>query len=79
MRKTITLKVTGPQQMHCSGCESTVTYALAQLPQVAGVTADHKSQRITLELESGELESGADLARVQDELRWLGYETEVAS
>jgi Cd2+/Zn2+-exporting ATPase len=65
-----TLKVIGEQTMHCGGCESTVAFALKQLPGVQQVEASHKTQRIDLTFDPQLL----DLERVRQELAWTGYQ-----
>jgi copper chaperone CopZ len=68
--QTKTLKVTGEQTIHCSGCERTVKFALKQLPGVRQVEASHKTQLINLTFDDQAL----NLARVQQELDWIGYQ-----
>lgn len=68
--ETKTLKVSGEQTMHCGGCESTVKFALKQLPGVHGVEASHKTQLIRLTFDPQAL----DLEKVRRELDWIGYE-----
>lgn len=65
-----TLKVVGDRKMHCGGCESSVKFALQQLPGVQGVEASHKTQLINLTLEA----EASDLAQIRQELDWLGYQ-----
>ena len=74
MTKNLTLKIVGPQTMHCSGCEGTVAYALSQLPGVQVIGADHKTQIIQLNLNGDE----TDLEKIKSELSWIGYEVEPA-
>lgn len=64
-----TLKVVGARTMHCGGCESTVKFALKQLPGVHDVEASHKTQLIHLTFDRQAL----SLERVRQELDWLGY------
>ena len=68
--ETKTLKVVGEQTMHCGGCESTVKFALKQLPGVQRVEASHKTQLIDLTFDVEKL----DMGRVQQELGWIGYQ-----
>ncbi len=71
MKKT-TLEVTGPQKMHCSGCERTVSFALAALPGVSVIKADHTTQLIDVML------GGETTAKeVQAELDQIGYEATI--
>ena len=72
MSAKTTLKVVGPQTMHCTGCERTITFTLSQLPDVNVIKADHKTQLIELMMTSDE----TDLDKVQNELDWIGYEVE---
>lgn len=65
-----TLKVVGQQTMHCGGCEHTVKFTLTQLPGVRQVEANHKTQLIQLSYDPETL----DLAQVQQELDWIGYQ-----
>ncbi len=65
-----TLKVTGNQTMHCGGCESTVKFALKQLPGIQQVEANYKTQLIDLALDTEVL----DVERVYQELDWIGYQ-----
>lgn len=71
--KTLTLRVIGDQTMHCSGCERTVQFTLSRLPGVQRVKADHKTQRIELQVGS----EAADLEKLKAELDWIGYQVEV--
>ena len=75
MSTKTTLKITGPQTMHCGGCERTVTFTLSQLPGVNVIRADHKTQLIELVLTGEE----TDLDKVKAELDWIGYEVELSS
>ena len=68
------LKVIGDQTMHCGGCEQTVSFALSKLAGVQQVVADYKTQSITFGLNTNETTA----AQLQDELRWIGYQTELA-
>ncbi len=72
MSTKTTLKVIGPQTMHCGGCERTVTFTLSQLPGVNVIKADHNTQIIEIMLTSDE----TDLDKVKSELDWIGYEVE---
>ena len=68
--ETKTLKVVGEQTMHCGGCESTVKFALKQLPGIQGIEVNHKTQLINLTLDTEAL----DMGRVYQELGWIGYQ-----
>ncbi len=70
---SLILRVIGEQTMHCAGCERTVEFTLSRLPGVQRARADHKSQRITLEVEP----KAADLEKIKGELDWIGYQVEV--
>ena len=72
--ETKILKVVGPQQLHCGGCEHTVQFTLKQVPGVQQVKASHKTQLITLTFDPRQ----ADLARIQQELDWIGYQVNEA-
>ena len=65
-----TLKIIGKQTMHCGGCESTVKFALKQLPGIQQVEANYKTQLIDLTLDTEAL----DVERVYQELNWIGYQ-----
>ena len=71
MNNTI-LEVTGPQKMHCSGCERTVSFALSALPGVRVIKADHITQLIELMLSGETAEEEA-----QAELDQIGYEVTI--
>lgn len=72
--RTVKLRVVGENTIHCSGCERTVEFTLAQLPGVERVKADHKTQDIEFAMTSGE----TDLEQVKANLEWIGYEVEMA-
>jgi copper chaperone CopZ len=65
-----TFQVTGQNKMNCGGCESSVKFALSNLPGVQAVEASHKTQRIELTCEP----DVADLTQIRQELDWLGYQ-----
>jgi len=73
MRKTLNLKVVGDHTMHCSGCERSVEFALAQLSGVEDIKADWRAQQVQVTLNSEEVDSDA----VTEQLSWLGYQAEV--
>ncbi len=68
--ETKTLKVVGKQTMHCGGCETTVEFAIKQLPGVQQVKANYKNQEITLTFNPQAL----NLERVRQELDGIGYQ-----
>ena len=68
--QTKTLKVVGEQTMHCGGCESTVQFTLKQVPGVQAVEASHQTQLIKVTLDP----QSVDLAKVKQELDWIGYQ-----
>ncbi len=72
MYKSIGLKVTGVQKMHCASCEQRVTRVLESLNGVSQVRADASSQRIDILFDPDKLEESAITTR----LDMLGYTTE---
>ena len=70
----ISLNVVGDHTMHCAGCERSIEFTLAQFPEVQEVKADWKSQAIKIDLK----EDHIDIARIKEELAWIGYEVETA-
>lgn len=68
--ETKALTVIGEQTMHCGGCENTVKFALKQLPGIQRVEASYRTQRIELTFDPQVL----DIARVKEELDWIGYQ-----
>lgn len=68
------LKVVGENKMHCDGCESTVRFAVQQLPGVTDVSASHASQEILVTYAP----DAVDLVRIRQELDWIGYQVEEA-
>lgn len=65
-----TLKVVGKHTMHCAGCETSVEFALKQLPGMQQVKANYKTQEINLSFDPQAL----DMERVCQELDWVGYQ-----
>ena len=65
-----TLKVVGKQTMHCAGCETTVEFAVKQLPGIQQVKANYKTQEISLTFNPQAL----NLAKVRQELDEIGYQ-----
>ncbi|HHO56690.1 MAG TPA: heavy-metal-associated domain-containing protein [Trueperaceae bacterium] len=74
MLKDIKLLVVGSQKMSCGGCEKTVEFALSQKAIVTSVAANHKTQVISLSLADT-----SNIQKLQEELKWIGYETEIIS
>jgi Cu+-exporting ATPase len=70
--KRIRMQVVGENTLHCSGCESTVEFALRKLPGVTSINADHKEQLIEVELNTDE----TSIDQIEDSLEWIGYEVE---
>ena len=73
MSKTLNLKIVGDHEMHCAGCERSVTFSLARFPGVEEVNADWTEQSIELRLSTDEV----DVEKIKAELDWIGYEVEV--
>ena len=71
---TLNLKIVGDHNMHCAGCERSITFSLSQLPGVEQVKADWETQAIQVDLSSDEV----DLEKIKAELDWIGYEVEAA-
>ncbi len=67
--KTITLRVKGAQKIHCASCENSIQRALAMLPGVKSVKADHRAQWVDVNIDS-EL-TGLD--QLKGKLDWMGY------
>lgn len=65
-----TLKVMGERKMNCSGCESSVKFALTQLPGIQEVEVNHQTQLIKLIFDPQVL----DLEQMRQELDWIGYQ-----
>jgi copper chaperone CopZ len=73
--QTKILKVVGRNTMHCSGCETTVKFALRQLPGVHKIDANYKTQLIQLTFDP----QSVALEQVRQELDWIGYRVEEAT
>ena len=73
--QTQTLKVVGSNTMHCAGCETSVKFALQQLPGIETVDADYKTQLVHLTF----IPEIVSLRQMKEELDWIGYEVEEIS
>ncbi len=67
--QTISLKVTGDQTIHCASCENAIQRAVSMLPGVRSVKANHRTQRIEVNLDSDQ--TSAEQLRAK--LDWMGY------
>lgn len=67
--KTVTLRVPG---MYCPKCEERVAMALAWLPGVTLVRADHVAGEVELRLD----DDGASLAEARRRIEGIGYAVE---
>lgn len=74
MRKSISIEVTGDQQLFCEGCERRVERMLKGLPGVDQVRAQARNQRIDVLFDDA-IQTPAALA---DRLQSAGYLTRVA-
>ena len=74
MSKTLNLSLVGEHNMHCAGCERSVTFTLSQLAGVENVVADWTKQTIQVDISSDEV----DLEKIQAELDWIGYQAVAA-
>lgn len=72
---TAELKVIGEQRLHCAGCENAVQRGLLRLPGVQEVTADHRTQRIVVTVDTAQI----SLAAIQERLGWMGWQTALQS
>jgi copper chaperone CopZ len=70
-----TLKVVGPNTMHCRGCETTVKFALWQLPGMHQIDANYQTQIIQLTFDP----QSVGFEQVRQVLDWLGYQVEEAT
>lgn len=73
MVEQLVLKVVGDHKLHCSGCEKSVEFILSQLPEVQNVIANHRNQRIEVNMKSGV----EDLGKLKRELDLAGFKVEV--
>jgi len=64
------LHVIGEEKMHCSGCETRVSYALRRLPGVRDVRTSAETQQIAVSIDPSEVSREQVCARLQQ----LGYE-----
>lgn len=74
MLEIYTFEVTGPQRIHCEGCEKAIERSLAQLPGVRQVQASHRSQQIVVQVDTARttpqaIEARLDLAGYQAKQR----------
>lgn len=74
LKTTRSFRVVGGATLHCSGCEGSVHLALARLPGVEYVKADHRTQRIEVTWTSDD----PDINSLRAELDWMGYTVEEA-
>jgi len=70
MMTVMQLHVIGEEKMHCSGCETRVSYALRRLPGVRDVRASAETQQISVTIDPSEVSREQVCARLQQ----LGYE-----
>ncbi len=68
--ETVGFKVVGEQTIHCAGCEQRIGNALKRVPGVEGVQASHRTQDVSVEIDSAQV--GPD--QVRTKLEQLGYE-----
>ena len=67
--KTLALKVTGKQKIHCASCEKAIQRALTLLPGIKSVKADHRAQRIDVNLDAEQ----TTLDQLKTRLDIMGY------
>lgn len=70
MITVIQFQVIGEEKMHCSGCETRISYALRRLPGVRDVRASAETQQIAVTIDPSEVSREQVCARLQQ----LGYE-----
>ena len=58
--------------IHCAGCEARIQSVLVRIPGVQDVKADHKTQKVSLTLDSGSV----SIHELKGKLEDLGYSTE---
>lgn len=75
MLKSITFEVTGPEKMHCEGCEQRVARLLKQLDGVGQVRAKSTDQKIAVLFDAGLVTPDAMARRLLEG----GYESSVAA
>jgi Cu+-exporting ATPase len=66
----VSLKV-GDNAIHCAGCESRIELILKKQPGVLSVKADHKTQKVQVELNPEQTSEQL----IRDKLAAIGYET----
>ncbi|TAN29622.1 MAG: heavy-metal-associated domain-containing protein [Castellaniella sp.] len=71
MLKSVSLKVTGDQKLHCESCEQRVSRVLSGINGVHQAKADATSQRIDVLFDPTETE----MSTIIDRLGLLGYTT----
>ena len=75
MLKSITFEVTGPEKMHCGGCEQRVARLLKQMDGVGQVRAKSSDQKIAVLFDAALVTPAAMASRLLEG----GYETSVAA
>jgi copper chaperone CopZ len=70
MTRTVELRVTGEQPIHCASCEQRIQRALRQVKGVQDVRASVAGQQVVATIDAGEV----DPDRLREKLRDLGYE-----
>ncbi len=58
--------------IHCAGCEARIQSVLVRMPGVQDVKADHKTQKVSLTLDS----ASVSIHELKEKLEDLGYSTE---
>ena len=58
--------------IHCEGCEGRIQTVLSKLPGVVKVAADHKTQQVSLTIDT----TKTPLEEVKAKLEFAGYRTE---
>ena len=58
--------------IHCAGCEARIQSVLARMSGIQEVKADHKTQKVSLTLDS----ASVSVQEVKEKLEELGYSTE---
>ncbi len=67
--KTVTLKVTGEQTIHCASCENAIQRAVNQLPGIKSVKADQRTQQIQVNVNREQ----TTVEQLKNKLNWMGY------
>lgn len=73
MLKSITLEITGDQQIICEGCEQRIEKALKTMRGVDKVRANARNQRVEVLHDTAVLEPAA----VMERLNKIGYQAKV--